>query len=113
MNNPNTPDAVDRQIDAALARLPMWQPPPDFAARLAAAAAREATPVKPDYSVWAEVLDLLNSLTPTVLACAGLSLLLGWVIPWSQLSPAAVTWLCVTAMTAAGAALTLRLLRSQ
>jgi hypothetical protein len=113
MNSSIPPDAVERSIDAALARLPDWQPPRDFSMRLAAAAARAeaelAVPPEPAWSAW---LAHINDLTPAVLAAAGLAVAMGWIIPWSQLSGTGLVWTCVAAMSAAGAYLTLRVLRS-
>jgi hypothetical protein len=41
MNKSNPPDIIEQRIETALHRLPHWQPPADFASRLAAAAARQ------------------------------------------------------------------------
>ncbi len=114
MNTENQPEALERRIDAALAKLPEWQPPADFTARLAAAAAR-AMPtgmVEPE-PAWVVALDHLNRFVPTVLWSAGLAAILAWAVPWAQLSAGSgLVWTCVAAMGAAGLVLTLRVLRT-
>jgi hypothetical protein len=113
MNTTDHSGALERNIDAALARLPEWQPPQDFSTRLAAAAARQAAaPVVLAEPAWSAMLDQITSITPIVLASAALAATLGWIVPWSQLSGVGLVWTCVAAMTAAGAFLTMRVLRT-
>lgn len=105
--NTDDPAMLDKHIESTLAQLPEWQVPDDFSRRLAAAAARQAaTPaVAPPRPAWGEMV-------PVTLWSAGLAAVLGWVIPWSELSGTSLVWTCVAAMSAAGAFLTLRVLRS-
>jgi hypothetical protein len=114
MNTEHQPDVLEQRIEAALARLPEWQAPPDFTARLAAAAARvvPAARAKPE-PVWAVALDHFNNLFPTVLWSAALAGVLAWAVPWAQFSAGlGLVWTCVAAMGAAGLVLTLRVLRA-
>jgi hypothetical protein len=114
MNTGNHSEALEQRIEGALARLPEWQPPPDFAARLAAAAARAvpAARVRPE-SFWAVVLDHFNNLFPTLVWSAGLAGVLALAVPWPQLAAGdGLVWTCVAAMGAAGLVLTLRVLRA-
>jgi hypothetical protein len=116
MNTQSPPDTLEQQIDMALARLPEWQPPPDFSVRLAAAAARQAAEETatraPAWLVWLVWLDEITTFVPTVLASAGLAAITGWVVPWSQLSTGTIVWTCVLAMCASGVVLALRILRT-
>lgn len=113
MNTVNSPDPVEQRMDAALARLPEWRPPQDFAARLAAAAARQVTeqPAPQDTGI-SILLDQITRLTPATLGSAALAVSVGWIVPWSQLSIGATVWTCVLAMSATGAMLTVRVLRA-
>jgi hypothetical protein len=107
------PDRELAALDAQLARLPQWQPPADFSARLAAAAARQhAVPVVPPPSLrqwlWAELLRRL----PLTLA-AGLMALVLAMLPWSALAGSpALPWVVACGGSVFGLVLTLRLLRS-
>jgi hypothetical protein len=114
MNAENHSDALDQRIDAALARLPEWQAPSDFTARLAAAAARAVPPgIARREPAWGVALDQLEKLVPATLGGAGLAAALTWVVPWGQLSEGSeLVWTCVAAMGTAGLVLTLRVLRA-
>ncbi|MEO8313453.1 MAG: hypothetical protein ABI645_01550 [Pseudomonadota bacterium] len=109
---PDNAAMLEQQIESTLAQLPEWQPPSDFAKRLAAvavavAARQTAAPVSvPPGPAW-------NEIVPLTLLSVGLAVVLGWVVPWSQLSAGYnLVWTCVAAMGAAGAFLTLRVLRA-
>ncbi|MEJ0098306.1 MAG: hypothetical protein WDO12_00580 [Pseudomonadota bacterium] len=101
------------ELDAQLAQLPQWQPPADFAARLAAAAARQAaepvtaTPPSTSALVWEGFVEYL----PLALGVGVLALVLA-LLPWTQWAAAPVfPWAVAGAGLAGGLALTLRLLR--
>jgi hypothetical protein len=99
-NASDEPEAVE--IDAALARLPAWDPPADFAARLAAAAARQAAePALQPLPQW----RWLPALTTGILTALGglvLALLL-MLVPWGSLTAhPAFAWIAVTGFMAAG-----------
>jgi len=103
----------DTEVEPLLARLPHWAPPPDFAARLAAAAARQADlPVPVPLSTGAWLLRRLFRMGPTVLGSALLALGLA-VVPWAELiSNPLFPWVFSGGMVALGGVMTLRLLRS-
>jgi hypothetical protein len=105
----NTKDQVvlEQRVETALAQLPVWHAPPDFAPRLAAAAARQAT---------AQVMicprPAWDELISVTLSSIGLAAVLAWGVPWSQLTGEVLVWTCVAAMSAGGAFLTMRVLRT-
>ena len=104
--NTDNQASLDQRIESALSRLPAWQAPPDFAKRLAAAAARQAAaPVAPWPSPdWTRFV-------PMALWSVGFAAVLAWAVPWAQLSGMALAWGCVAAMATSGALLTLQVLR--
>jgi hypothetical protein len=113
MNDP-TPDVLGQRIDAALGRLPLWDPPADFSTRLAAAAARQhRQPATPPPLVDAgHLLRLLSDSALVVLASLAAAGILAWGIPWSSLvqSTALVGWVSVAILLVAGAWATWRTL---
>lgn len=106
-------DAGAADLDARLARLPQWQPPADFAVRLAAAAARQRYEAyaAPDTRAWVWrrflaylPMGLATGATVLVLAC----------LPWTKFAADPLfTWIIAGGAGATGIALTLRLLRSR
>lgn len=101
--------------DAPLARLPEWQPPADFAVRLAAAAARQAATAPVAASAaprWERWLELGTRILPTAVGAGLLALVLA-SLPWMQMAahPAFAT-LIASSAGAAGLLLTWRLLRT-
>jgi hypothetical protein len=114
MNTENRSD-LEQCMDSALARLPQWQPPTDFPARLSAAAARQAVAAAQPAAepAWVGVLEQLNRFMPLALGSAALAAILAWVVPWSQLAGGMeLAWASVAVMGAAGIALGLRVLRA-
>src|SRR5262245_25013218 len=112
MNRDSSDEAATGAIDAALARLPAWEPPADFAARLAAAATRQAmVPAPRTAPQW----RWLPGLTTGVLAGLGgmaLALLLAEV-PWGALlTHPAFAWLATAGFGAAGLFFSQRLRRT-
>jgi len=106
------PDHEFPEIDAQLARLPKWRPPPDFAVRLAAAAAREnrgqvAAP-STLFWLWGRIVDHLPLAT-----LAGMLGLMLATLPWSnpELS-STLPWLLGSSLAVSGLVLTVRLLRA-
>jgi hypothetical protein len=110
-------DAGDdmRDIDLRLARLPAWTPPPDFAARLAAAAARqaEAAPhVTPAPSRGLALLAWLTDLGPVAVGAALFAAALA-LVPWTELAGQALfPWAVALGTAGVGIAFTLRVLRA-
>jgi hypothetical protein len=106
------PDREFVDIDARLARLPEWRVPADFAVRLAAAAARQASEPVPVLSnrtwLWHSVLRRL----PLALGSILLALTLV-VLPWAHLAgnPQFPWWVAGCA-AATGVFLTLRVIRA-
>ena len=90
------PDHVEQRIDSALGRLPQWEPPADFAARLAAAAARQALQPVPSPALLraGRLLQGLSDSALMVLAALAAAGLLAWVVPWAVLvqSPNVISW---------------------
>ena len=90
------PDHLEQRIDAALGRLPQWEPPADFAARLAAAAARQALQPVPSPALLhaGHLLQRLSDSVLMVLAALAVAGLLAWVVPWAVLvqSPNLISW---------------------
>jgi hypothetical protein len=99
------------EVDALLARLPQWTPPPDFAARLAAAAARQADMAAPvPLSTWAWLLRRLARRESLIIGSALLALGLA-VIPWAVITTNPLfPWLFAASSAALGGRMTLRLL---
>ena len=100
-------------IDAGLGQLPQWQPPADFAVRLAAAAARQSQqPVAVALStrrwLWASVVRR----APLALGSGLLALALA-VPPWGSLAGSAqFVWWVAGGAAVAGVALTVRVIRA-
>jgi len=107
------PDREFAEIDARLARLPAWQPPADFAVRLAAAAARQsAAPVARALSTRAWLWSCARRRLPLALASGLLALAL-IALPWTQLAGSAqFPWWVAGAAAVTGIFLTLRVLRT-
>jgi hypothetical protein len=107
------PDREFAELDARLARLPQWQPPPDFAVRLAAAAARQAAepqvmPRPTGAWLWERTLHHL----PLGLGVAAVALVVA-VLPWTTFSTSATfVWAIVGCSAAFGLTLTMRVLRA-
>jgi hypothetical protein len=106
-------DSAESALDARLARLPQWQPPADFAARLAAAAARQAAePVLMPPSPRAWLRGALGRHLPLLAGAAALGLVLA-LLPWpAVVDSAALPWVLAGGAAAAGLMMTLRLLRA-
>jgi len=85
MNDPAA--AREQRIDAALNQLPRWEPPTDFAVRLAAAAARQAMQpaVSPLLVRTGMFLRLLSDSALVVFAFLAVAAILAWAIPWNSL----------------------------
>lgn len=100
-------------IDEVLARQPHWNPPADFAVRLAAAAARQAAePVMEPASTGRWLLERLVELLPVTVGALLLALLLA-LLPWAELAGSALLpWLVAGGSAAFGLLLTVRVLRS-
>ena len=90
------PDQFEQRINCALGHLPDWEPPADFATRLAAAAARQAAqPVVSAALLQAgNLLQAVSDSALIVLAALCVSGLLAWVVPWTALiqSPNLLSW---------------------
>ena len=100
-------------IDARLAQLPDWQPPADFAVRLAAAAARQSVePVPARLSTRAWLWHSVVRRLP--LACASVLLALALVVlPWARLAVSPVLpWSLVACGAVVGILLTWRVIRA-
>jgi hypothetical protein len=80
------PDLLEQRIDSALDRLPQWNPPADFAPRLAAAAARQAQlpAVSPMLALTGNLLLRLSDATLLVLAALSVAGLVIWAVPWDE-----------------------------
>jgi hypothetical protein len=105
---PGPPD-----VDALLAKLPQWTPPPDFAARLAAAAARqsEAPPRRP-MTAPAWLLRRLARRGPVILGAAALALVLA-MTPWTTITfNPLFPWIFSAGTAILGSWMALRLIRS-
>jgi len=107
------PDSEDTALDARLARLPQWQAPVDFAARLAAAAARQAAgPVIVPPSPRALLRSALRRHLPLLLGAAVLAPVLA-LLPWTAVvMHPALPWMVAGTAAVTGLVLTLRLLRA-
>ncbi len=101
------------EVDALLARLPQWTPSPDFTARLAAAAARQAErPASIPLSIRAWLLRRLASRAPMMVGSVLLALGLG-VFPWAAIiANPLFPWVFAAGSAVLGSVMTLRLLRT-
>jgi hypothetical protein len=110
-------DLLDQRIDSALSRLPQWQPPVDFAPRLAAEAARRAQrpAVSPTLVQAGSLLLHLSHSILMVLATLTAAAVLTWVIPWSAVIDAVdvVAWTSAIVFAATGLWMTQRTLESR
>lgn len=99
-------------VDALLARLPQWTPPAGFAARLAAAAARQADHPAPVLSTLSWLLRRLATRAPMIAGSALLALALA-LVPWAQITfNPLFPWLFAAGSALLGSLMTLRLIRS-
>lgn len=114
--NDAKPDLLEQRIDSALHRLPHWEPPADFAPRLAAAAARQARQpaISPALVNVGSVLLRLSDSTLIVLAALAVAGLLAWAIPWTGLIDSAdiLGWASAIALGVVGLWMTRRVLAS-
>jgi hypothetical protein len=107
---------ADDELDVALRRLPQWQPPVDFAARLAAAAARQheaRDPLSPGLRRAGVVLSRATELSVLTLMSVCFATALA-IAPW-QLALEHSAWfagVAVAAVLALGLPMSYRLLRS-
>lgn len=113
MNTP-TPRSEDPELDAELARLPQWQPPQDFAKRLAAAAARQAAEPRsavPPRGAW--IRSGLRRFAVNVLASSALATALV-LVPWATWAThPAFIWSIAGGSAIGGLLMTRRLLRQR
>lgn len=104
MNDP--PDMLEQRIESALCRLPHWEPPADFALRLAAAAARQAQQpvISPALLRAGNLLQRLSDSALIVLAALSVAGLLTWAVPWTALIGSAdkVGWTCAIVLGGVG-----------
>jgi hypothetical protein len=111
------PDHFEQRIDSALRRLPHWEPPADFAVRLAAAAARQSQlPVaSPALLQAGNLLQRLSDSALMVLAALSVAVLLAWAVPWAVLiqSGGLIGWACGIALGITGLWMTQRTLTSR
>jgi hypothetical protein len=106
-------DAPGDQAFAQLRQLPAWQPPSHFAARLAAAAARQAaqSPV-PAVSTFEWLRRRLLYRLPLALGAGVLALALV-AMPWAAFAESTVLpWLVAACGAVVGLVLTVRVLRA-
>jgi hypothetical protein len=107
-----TPDEVDLRIDAALSRLPQWNPRADFSTQLAAGAARQhaQAPISRPLVNAEYLLRVLTESALFVLASLGVAGFLVWGIPWDKLTQytALVGFISIAALLCVGAWATLR-----
>jgi hypothetical protein len=105
-------DALEHRIDAALDRLPQWEPPTAFSQQLAAAARRQhETLASPQPSMrFGELLERLGNLAFLLVGSGLIAGLFAFVVPWRLLAaqPLLLTLLCVVALLLSGLALTRR-----
>jgi hypothetical protein len=105
-------DRLEQCIDYALGRLPHWQPPGDFAARLGAAAARQSAQpaIPPSLLRLGTLLRWLTDSALIVMATLAFAALLAWGIPWNSLvqSTQLLGWTSLIALFVAGAWATFR-----
>ena len=106
------PEREFADLDAQLSRLPQWQPPQDFAVRLAAAATRQsaqpATPRSTRSWLWGRVMHHL----PLALG-AGVVALVLVALPWSAIAADPLfAWLIAGGAATVGLVYTVRLLRA-
>jgi hypothetical protein len=112
-----SPDLPEQRIESALGRLPHWEPPADFAPRLAAAAARQARQpaVSPVLALTGNLLLRLSDATLIVLAALAVAGLLVWAVPWDGLVRHAdlVSWASAVLLAISGLWMTRRTLASR
>lgn len=102
-----------QEMDTALASLPSWDPPADFAARLAAAAARQPAAAAQPKSIALYWLTIAADRAPLAAISAIFGSVLAWGVPWqAQASGEAITWSGLLALAVIGAVQTWRVLRS-
>jgi hypothetical protein len=110
------PDGFEQRLDIALGRLPHWEPPADFAPRLAAAAARQALQpaVSPALLQAGNLLQRLSDSALMVLAALSVAGLLVWAVPWAGLVDSAdvLVWASAIALSVTGLWMTRRVLVS-
>lgn len=105
----------DPQLDAALSRLPYWNPPADFSRRLAAAAHRQnlqQREIEPSLRAGL-LLQRVTRATLIVLACTALAALAAWFVAWSGLATrgTALLWPSFAVLLSYSVMLTWRQLR--
>jgi hypothetical protein len=109
-----SPDLLEQRIESALGRLPHWEPPADFAPRLAAAAARRAQQpaVSPVLALTGNLLLRLSDATLIVFAALAVTGLLVWAVPWGALVRHAdlVSWSSAIVLAMSGLWITRRTL---
>jgi hypothetical protein len=109
-----SPDLLEQRIESALGRLPHWEPPADFASRLAAAAARQARQpaISPALALTGKLLLRLSDAALIVLAALAVAGLLVWVVPWDGLIGHAdlVSWTSAVVLAISGLWMTRRTL---
>lgn len=108
MNTPST----DPELDSDLAGLPYWQPPQDFATRLAAAAARQQAALQapaPTRNAWIRQASRRFALHAMASAALATALALA---PWANWAAhPAFAWSIAGSSAAAGLLMTRRVLR--
>jgi hypothetical protein len=114
MNSGPHVDEGEHRIEAALGRLPHWDPPADFSKQLAAAARRQhETLSAPPTSIRVGLLlERLGNLSLLLVGGGLVAGLLAFGIPWRMLAaqPLQLTVLCIVALLVTGAALARRTL---
>ena len=115
MNQGRGADRLERDIDVALARMPHWDPPPDFHRRLAAAAYRqEQLRRRHQPALRAGVLlQGFTRLTLVLMACVALAATAAWLVPWGEITTRSsiLVWTSILVMFSYSAVLTWRQLR--
>jgi hypothetical protein len=103
----------DDRLDAQLKRLPQWQPPGDFAARLAAAAARQAAmPMAAPPSTLRWLGRRMLYRLPLAIGAGAVALLL-LALPWNAFAQsAALPWVVAACGALLGLSLAVRVLRA-
>ncbi len=104
------PDSLEQRMDSALVRLPNWEPPADFAPRLAAAAARQWQRSMPSPALLqaGNLLQRLSESALMVLTALAVSGLLIWAVPWTLLIQSAdlIVWASAIVLSGTGLWLT-------